>query len=887
MSLLARLALARPLLVLALLAVATAAVAKGLFRLELRTDGAAIYPQGDPAVERTLADRQSFFEADQIILLVTARPGGPLLASPAGFRFLRRLQATLARFPGIEIAGVRSVVTLIDPPVTLQPLRLATFFEEWSGGDGDFAAVLARLRRLPVASGLFLSADGAAAAFYVPVGPRSTRTELLAGLRRFLRTRGGAPFRLRLTGPVAAEADLGEEVVRDLSRLVPVMVAAVALLLGLTLRTPGGVLIPLAQVLATLVWTLGLMGWTGVPVTLVTTVLPVLLMAMAMTDEIYLLERLQDHLAAAAWPGADAAAAGPGAEAAASQGVDARQGADPRQGAVAGWGVVAGQGAAAVRGAVAGAGRGALPAGRVRWAAEWTFADLTAPLALISLATAAGFFSFVGASMAPLRHLGLFTGLGLLLGMLFTFTLAPALMMALPASWVERRQRRPAGGHLPWFERLTVRRGRQVALAVAILLALAVPGLGRLRVEDSWIDNFDPRSPLVTAARRFDAEFWGSYRFDVVASGPAGWAWTPPAAALLERLERWAGRAPSVGGMVSVLPAFQAGARALDFPRPLSALPEPRMRRVGMLVEILRIRLYLKDLLNLDGSRLRARLLVRNADYSKARRLSASFAAALPEIVEGNSGGRAGGGGARAGAGESPGSRRAGGGGATPGAGEEPGVRRDGPAAEPPIEVHASGEVPVALAVVGSIVGNQLRSIAWTAVLIAAMLLAALRSLRWTAVVMAPVLAATVLLFAALGYAGTPLGIATSMFAALNLGAGVDFAVQYVYAYRRERRAAVAAGPGAASDAHGRGPRHHAAVAAALATTGRGLRWNAMVLALGIAVLSFSTIKPNSSLGLLLALAILVSYVTTLALVPELLRRLSPTSEGPRLAGAG
>jgi predicted RND superfamily exporter protein len=853
MSLLARLALARPLLVLALLAVATAAVAKGLFRLELRTDGAAIYPQGDPAVERTLADRQSFFEADQIILLATARPGGPLLASPAGFRFLRRLQGTLARFPGIEIAGVRSVVTLIDPPVTLQPLRLATFFEEWSGGDGDFAAVLARLRRLPVTSGLFLSADGAAAAFYVPVGPRSTRTELLAGLRRFLRTRGGAPFRLRLTGPVAAEADLGEEVVRDLSRLVPVMVAAVALLLGLTLRTPGGVLIPLAQVLATLVWTLGLMGWTGVPVTLVTTVLPVLLMAMAMTDEIYLLERLQDHLAAAAGQGADAA---PSATADAVKGEDASQGAD------------AGRGAAAVRGAVAGAGDGALPAGRVRRAAERTFADLTAPLVLISLATAAGFFSFVGASMAPLRHLGLFTGLGLLLGMLFTFTLAPALMMALPASWVERRRRRPTGDHLPWFERLTVRCGRQVALAVAILLALAVPGLGRLRVEDSWIDNFDPRSPLVTAARRFDAEFWGSYRFDVVASGPAGWAWTPPAAALLERLERWADRAPSVGGMVSVLPAFQAGARALGFPRPLSALPEPRMRRVGMLVEILRIRLYLKDLLNLDGSRLRARLLVRNADYSQARRLSASFAAALPEIVEGNSG------------------SRAGGGDATPGAGDEPGVRRDGAAAGPPIEVHASGEVPVALAVVGSIVGNQLRSIAWTAVLIAAMLLAALRSLRWAAVVMAPVLAATVLLFAALGYAGTPLGIATSMFAALNLGAGVDFAVQYVYAYRRERRAAVAAGPGAASDADGRGPRHHAAVAAALATTGRGLRWNAMVLALGIAVLSFSTIKPNSSLGLLLALAILVSYVTTLALVPELLR-LSPTSDGPRSGGAG
>jgi len=785
MLLLARAALARPLLVLALLGVATAAVARGLFRLELRTDGAAIYPQGDPAVERTAADRRTFHEVDQIVLLVTARPGGPRLDSPAGCRFLLRLHHGLARFPGVEIAGVRSVVTLIDPPANVVPLQIRTFFEEWRSGEAGLADVLARMRRLPVTGGLFLSASGTAAAFYLPVGDRVTRGELLADLRRFLATRAGSPFLLRLTGPVAAEADLGEAVVRDLARLVPIMAAAVALLLALTLRTPGGVIIPLAQVTATLVWTLGLMGWAGVPITLVTTVLPVLLMAMAMTDEIYLLERVRDHLGGAP----------PGRE-------------------------------------------------RVRLAAERAFADLATPLVLISLATAAGFFSFLGTAMAPLRHLGLFTGIGLLLGMLFTFTLAPALIAALPAGWIERR-RRPAGpagragvagpagvaerrgnGMLA-YERLTARRPRVVALAVGALLAAAVPGLSRLRVEDSWIDNFDPRSPLVTAAHRFDAELWGSYRFDVVGSGGKGFFWTPPAAAMLEELQRWADRAPHVGGMVSLLPAFTAGARALGLPRPLSALAPPDMKRVGMLVEILRLRLYLRDLLTLDGDRMRARLLVRNADYGKARELAAAFAAELPRLTRLAPGGA--------------------------------------------VELHSSGEVPEALAVVSAIVGNQLRSIGWTAALIAAMLLAALRSLRWTAAVMAPALAATLLLFGGLGYGGVPLGIATSMFAALNLGAGVDFAVQYAYAYRRERRA---------------GLDHAAAVGATLGTVGRGLRWNAVVLALGIAVLTLSAIKPNQSLGLLLALAIVASYATTLALLPELLRLAGGVAPSPSLSGS-
>ena len=165
---------------------------------------------------------------------------------------------------------------------------------------------------------------------------------MIRQLESWRASRASAPFDLRITGPVAAEAVLGETVLRDLTRLVPAMVAALALLLWLSLRTPVGVIAPLAQVLATLLWTLGLMGWAGVPVTLVTTILPVLLMAMSMTDEIHLHERLQHRLA----------------------GIPPRG--DPRE--------------------------------RLLRATEGAFADIASPLVLTSLTTAAGSYSFLGAA---------------------------------------------------------------------------------------------------------------------------------------------------------------------------------------------------------------------------------------------------------------------------------------------------------------------------------------------------------------------------------------------------------------------------------------------------------------------------------------------------------
>jgi hypothetical protein len=780
---LALLALRRPLPVLAALALVSAAAAAGLLRLRLRTDGAAIYPAKNPVVEQTRHDRETFGETEQAILLVTSRAGGPRVASPAGFRFLRETQDALDNLAGVEHSGVRSLVTLLEPPEDLSELRIETFFDRWSGGEAGFAGLLARIRRFPVASGLFLSADGTAAAFYVPLARGAARGELLAGLRCLVARRAAAAFVLRPTGPLVAEAELGQEVLDDLFRLVPLMVAAIALLLALTLRTVGGVLVPLAQVLATLVWTLGLMGWFGVPVTLLTTVLPVLLMAMAMTDEIYLLARLQDHLGG---------------------------------------------------GAACGAGFG-----RPRDAAAAAFADLARPLVLISLTTAAGFFSFLGASLAPLRHLGLFTGLGLLFGMLSTFSLVPALLAVLPPHWLVRRAHAGGGedesgrrgpgnersrqGALGW-KLLPARHPCAAALAIAALLALALPGLWRLRVQDSWVDNFDPRSPLVTAERRFNAEFWGSYRFDLVLADGPGAFWTPKGVSLLEELHRWAATAPHVGGALSALVPFEAAARARDQPLPVSALPPIEIRRIGATVEVLRLRLFLQELLTSGQDQARVRLFVRDADYARARELEAAVEAELPHLLAGR-----------------------------------------------PIQAHVSGDLPLALAVVGSIVGDQLHSIAWTAALIAALLLLALRSLRLMLVVMAPVVAATLLLFGGMGYAGVPLGIATSMFAALNLGAGVDFAVQYVFAYRRERRP---------------GTSHAEAVAATLSTTGRGLRWNALVLSLGIAVLSVSAIKPNRSLGLLLAAAMLVSYAATLALLPQLLAFI-PSAPAAQEAGGG
>jgi predicted RND superfamily exporter protein len=532
------------------------------------------------------------------------------------------------------------------------------------------------------------------------------------------------------------------------------MVLLVGGILFLCLRSPGAVVVALSEVLVVLIWTLGAMGYAGAPVTLVTAVLPVLLMTVSVTDEIHLLDRFRHHLAAA-------------------------------------------------RGGSISTGRAA-----ARHAMESALRDVGEPIVLTSVTTSIAFISFITAVIDPVRHLGLFISLGVLLAMVLSFTFVPALVLLLPVSWLE--EWRPRYRPVPAHERLVARRPDASAALVVVLVLISLPGLARLSIQDSWVDNLDPDSAPVLAERDLDSRFWGSYRFDVVLSTerPAFFR-QPEGLRLIEEIVPVAEAGPHVGGALSHLLAFEAVAGALEERGRLSELPPERVSYLAYLLDRIRYRIGLDQLMPYSGCFARVRLFVRDADYGRTQELESYLERELEPVL-----------------------------------------------ADQDVSSSFSGDLPVAGAVVHAIATNMLRSVGWTVAGVALLLWISLRSLAAAAVAIAPLLAGAPMLLGAMGYAGIPIGVATSMFLAVTIGVAIDYALHFCHAYRRER----CAGMGA-----------EAALDATLACAGRAIRWNAGTLSLGMLVLMLSSLAPNRSLGLLLAAAMTTCYLTTLTLLPLLL----------------
>ena len=147
----------------------------------------------------------------------------------------------------------------------------------------------------------------------------------------------------------------------------------------------------------------------------------------------------------------------------------------------------------------------------------------------------------------------------------------------------------------------------------------------------------------------------------------------------------------------------------------------------------------------------------------------------------------------------------------------------------------------------------------------------AFRSLLAGVIVLTPLLLAVCAVFGVMGLAGIPLNIPNSLISAMAVGIGADYAIYLLYRMREQ----VAKGADA-----------EAAVRATLATAGKACLFVATAVAGGYAVLMLSIgYNVHLWLALFIILAMLVSALASLTLVPGLVLSLRPAFIFGRASG--
>jgi len=177
-------------------------------------------------------------------------------------------------------------------------------------------------------------------------------------------------------------------------------------------------------------------------------------------------------------------------------------------------------------------------------------------------------------------------------------------------------------------------------------------------------------------------------------------------------------------------------------------------------------------------------------------------------------------------------------------------------AALPDATVRAVGYVPLFVAKMDRIVWSQVRSVAWSFLLVFTLVGLALGSARAALLSVPANLVPIALLLGAMGVFGVPLASTTATLAAVVLGLVVDDSVHFLHRLRREQAAGGELSERVRRAAHG---------------TGRAMVMTTFVLVGGLSVLGFATITTLVWFGWLMAIALVLALLSDLVLLPAVL----------------
>ncbi len=292
-----------PRLVLALLVLITLAAGSRLGELELQLSAQQMMLLGDDERRYYDACRETFGDSEGLLLFLHDER----LLAPEPLAAVREAVAAIEALPGVD-----------------GTLSLFSLNHVWVDGDGqvhsnpylarpprtpdEAAAWLREALRNPLVRDNLLSGDGRSMAVSVrlgqgAVGPQADR-ELVAAVDEILR-----PLKSRLKvavqiGPPALRQAVSDKILADQQLILPAALALLLLILALLLRRPGTALIPLATATMSVLWTLGLMAQSGIPLSVLTAIVPALLVVVGSTEDIHLLAEYYSGRAAGSPPAA-------------------------------------------------------------------------------------------------------------------------------------------------------------------------------------------------------------------------------------------------------------------------------------------------------------------------------------------------------------------------------------------------------------------------------------------------------------------------------------------------------------------------------------------------------------------------------------------------------
>jgi len=712
------------------------------------------------------------------------------------FAFLEKLR----RFhEAIEdgVPHVHEVQSLINARYTRgvrDQLIVGDLFEDWPRDDAELATIRDLALANPLYRDLILSSEGHLTTVTVKIeshaevataqealagfddepdvsGSATTGTERLSGEQerelvdaiQLIADQYDAPdFRLYAAGAPVINSEMMISMVTDIIRFAAISIVVIGLLLTAVFRRVVAVVVPLVVAVLSVVSTLGLMGAIGIPLMPISEIVPSFLLSVGVGGNIHLLTIYFQKRHAGA------------------SSEDALSGALQHSGL---------------------------------------------PITMTALTTAGGLASFSAAEMIPVAVFGTVGPLGVLVTLLLTLSLGPAMTSliagsARSGSGFLARERSPASiTGLVRAGSFAMKRSAAILAVCGVLVVFAAVGTAQLVFRHNPLDWFPDDTPAKVATIKLNKEMGGSMALEfLIDTGEENGLRDP---ALLQRIDEmrvavgklqvadvWVGKSISLVDIVKEIHS------ALNADRPdAQPLPDdPILLSQELLLFENSGSDDLEDVVDPQFRIGRISMKVPFVEGSQYLQFGSAVLEMFVSIV-----------------GESA-------------------------------RLTPTGLMTVMGRSVTAAIETMTRSYVIALAVITPLMIVVLGSLRLGLLAMIPNLFPILLTLGLMGWLGIPLDMFSLLIGSIALGLAVDDTIHFMHGFRRtyERTGDV-----------------ETAVTTTLRTTGQAMLFTSVVLSTGFFIYVFSSLENLTSFGLLTAFAIVMAFLSDVLLAPALMARVA------------
>jgi len=141
------------------------------------------------------------------------------------------------------------------------------------------------------------------------------------------------------------------------------------------------------------------------------------------------------------------------------------------------------------------------------------------PIIYTVLTTICAFLSLVFSGIKPIVDFGWMMTLGLITSFIITFTLLPALLSFMSNNGIKIRENNNSK-ITSFFERVSINNKISIFMITGVVIVLSVIGIGRLEVENSFINYFNKNTEIYKGMKLIDEKLGGTTPLEVILKFP-------------------------------------------------------------------------------------------------------------------------------------------------------------------------------------------------------------------------------------------------------------------------------------------------------------------------------------------------------------------------------